>query len=109
MSLLSFSIPKAHEAQALLCRKIVQEDRLPERIRLVAGVDAAYFDERAVGAVAVLDYETMRVVETQTVTVPVRFPYVPTLLSFREIPPQQWRALESLCCSLTFFLPTDME
>jgi deoxyribonuclease V len=87
MNLASFSISKAHEAQALLCRKIVQEDRLSEKVRLVAGVDAAYFDERAVGAVAVLDYETMRVVETQTVTVPVRFPYVPTLLSFREIPP----------------------
>ena len=87
MSLSSFSISKAHEAQALLCRKIVQEDRLSEKIRLVAGVDAAYFDERAVGAVAVLDYETMRVVETQTATVLVRFPYVPTLLSFREIPP----------------------
>jgi deoxyribonuclease V len=87
MSLSVFSISKAHKTQALLCRKIVQEDRLPERIRLVAGVDAAYFDERAVGAVAVLDYETMRVVETQTVTTPVRFPYVPTLLSFREIPP----------------------
>jgi deoxyribonuclease V len=87
MSLSGFSILKAHEAQALLCRKIVKEDRLSEKIRLVAGVDAAYFDERAVGAVAVLDYETMRVVETQTATVPVRFPYVPTLLSFREIPP----------------------
>ncbi len=87
MSLSSFSISKAHEVQALLCRKIVQEDRLSEKVRLVAGVDAAYFDERAVGAVAVLDYETMKIVETQTVTMPVRFPYVPTLLSFREIPP----------------------
>jgi len=87
MSISGFSIPKAHEAQLLLCRKIVQDDRLPEKIRLVAGVDTAYFDECAVGAVAVLDYETMRIVESQTAIVPVRFPYVPTLLSFREIPP----------------------
>jgi hypothetical protein len=36
MSTPSFSILKAHEAQALLCRKIVQEDRIPKRIRLVA-------------------------------------------------------------------------
>ena len=55
MGMPSFSIPKAHKAQALLCRKIVQEDRMTERIHLVAGVDAAYFDEWAVGAVAVLD------------------------------------------------------
>ena len=59
MGMSGFSISKAHEAQKLLCRKIVQEGRLPERIRLVAGVDAAYFDERAVGAVVILDYENM--------------------------------------------------
>jgi deoxyinosine 3'endonuclease (endonuclease V) len=62
MSRSSFSILKAHKAQALLCRKIVQEDRIPERIKLVAGVDAAYFNERAIGAVAVLDYENMKIV-----------------------------------------------
>ena len=64
----------------------MQEDRLPKKISLVAGVDVAYFDERAVGAVAVLDYETMRIVESQTAICCARFPYVPTLLSFREIP-----------------------
>jgi deoxyribonuclease V len=87
MSTPSFSIPKAHKAQALLCRKIVQEDRIPERIRLVAGVDAAYFDEQAICAVAVLDYENMKIVESQTAQCSARFPYVPTLFSFREIPP----------------------
>ena len=86
MGMSVFSISKAHKAQALLCKKIVQEDRLPERVRLVAGVDVAYFDERAVGAVAVLDYETMRIVESQTAICCARVPYVPTLLSFREIP-----------------------
>jgi deoxyribonuclease V len=82
-----FSIPKAHQAQKLLCKKIVQEDRLPQKIRLVAGVDVAYFDEQAVGAVAVLDYESLRLLESQIAMVRVNFPYVPTLLSFREIPP----------------------
>jgi deoxyribonuclease V len=86
MGMPSFSIPKAHKAQALLCKKILQEDRLPEKISLVAGVDVAYFDERAVGAVAVLDYETLKIVESQTAICCARFPYVPTLLSFREIP-----------------------
>ena len=87
MSTPSFSILKAHKAQALLCRKIVQEDRMPKRIRLVAGVDAAYFNERAIGTVAVLDYENMKIVESQTAKCFARFPYVPTLFSFREIPP----------------------
>jgi deoxyribonuclease V len=83
----SFSVSKAHEAQRLLCKKIVQQDRLPERIRLAAGVDVAYFDDKAVGAVAVLDYDSLSVLESQTAMVHVKFPYVPTLLSFREIPP----------------------
>jgi deoxyribonuclease V len=86
MGMPGFSIPKAHKAQALLCRKIIQEDRLPEKIRLVAGVDVAYFDEQSVGAVVVLDYENMKIVESQTATCRARFPYVPTLFSFREIP-----------------------
>lgn len=53
----------------------------------MAGVDVAYFDDQAVGAVAVLDYESLRLAESQTATVRVKFPYIPTLLSFREIPP----------------------
>jgi deoxyribonuclease V len=41
----------------------------------------------AIGAVAVLDYETLELLEWQTATSEVKFPYIPTLLSFREIPP----------------------
>ena len=65
----------------------MQEDKLPAKIRLVAGVDAAYFDGWAVGAVAVLDYDSLQLVESQAAEVAIRIPYIPTLLSFREIPP----------------------
>ncbi len=69
-----------------MSKKIVSEDRLPEKIRLIAGVDVAYAGETAIGAIAVLGYESLELLEQQTATCPVRFPYVPTLLSFREIP-----------------------
>src|SRR3989304_8454973 len=82
-----FSISKAHETQLRLAQKIVTEDRLPQKIKRVAGVDVAYTDELAIGAVAVLDYETLELLERQTATSEVKFPYIPTLLSFREIPP----------------------
>jgi deoxyribonuclease V len=82
-----FSISKAHEAQKRLCRKIVQEDRRPSRICLVAGVDVAYFGDKAVGVVAVLDYDSLKLVESEAATVHIKLPYVPTLLSFRELPP----------------------
>jgi len=82
-----FSVSKAHKAQVRLSQKIITEDRLPKKIKLVAGVDVAYSDELAIGAVAVLDYESLELLEQQTATCQVKFPYIPTLLSFREIPP----------------------
>jgi deoxyribonuclease V len=81
-----FSVSKAHKAQSLLSRKIITEDRLPQKIKLVAGVDVAYIGELAIGAVAVLDFESLQLLEQQTATSGAKFPYIPTLLSFREIP-----------------------
>ena len=82
-----FSISKAHETQLRLSQKIIKEDRLPQKIKRIAGVDVAYTNVLAIGAVAVLDYETLELLEWQTATSEVKFPYIPTLLSFREIPP----------------------
>ncbi len=82
-----FSVSKAHKAQLRLSQKIVTEDHFPQDIKRIAGVDTAYTDEWAIGAVAVLDYESLELLERQTATCRVKFPYIPTLLSFREIPP----------------------
>jgi deoxyribonuclease V len=82
-----FSVKKAHETQLRLSRQIIFEDMLPERIRFVGGVDVAYVGGVSIGAVAVLDYDSLQVVESQTAFCKTRFPYIPTLLSFREIPP----------------------
>jgi deoxyribonuclease V len=82
-----FSVKKAHEAQLRLSERIIFEDRLPKRIRLVAGVDVAYVKGTSIGAVAVLDYESFELVESCTAFCKTRFPYIPTLLSFRETPP----------------------
>jgi len=60
---------------------------LPDRVDYVAGVDVAYLEGTSVGAVAVLDWGTLSLVEFQVAHVKTRFPYVPTFLSFREIPP----------------------
>jgi deoxyribonuclease V len=82
-----FSVEKAHETQLRLSKRIIFEDVLPEKIRLVAGVDAAYVNEMSIGAVTVLDYESMRLVEAKTACCKTCFPYIPTLFSFREAPP----------------------
>ncbi len=54
--------------------------------RLVAGLDAAFAGERCVAAVVVWDLRERRVVEERVTVQPLRFPYVPGLLSFREAP-----------------------
>lgn len=82
----NFSVSRAHHAQLNLAKKVICEDNLPDKINLVAGVDVAYADESAVGAVAVLDYASLELLESQTAICNVRVPYIPTLLSFRELP-----------------------
>ena len=83
----TFSVKKAHETQLQLSKHIIFEDRLPERIRFVAGVDVAYAKGTSIGTVAVLDYASLKTVESRRAFCRTRFPYIPTLLSFREIPP----------------------
>lgn len=83
----NFSVKKAHYAQTALCKKIVAEDHLPKQIKRVAGVDVAYFEDKAIGAVVVLDYISLEALEEQTAIIANKIPYIPTLLSFREIPP----------------------
>ena len=64
---------------------VERENRFGE-IKLIAGVDAGFPKETARAAVAVLSYPELKVVETAVAEVPVTFPYVPGLLSFREAP-----------------------
>jgi len=73
--------------QLRLSKQVIHEDTLPETINYVAGVDVAYTKEISIGAVAVLDFASLSLVESQVVHLKTRFPYIPTLLSFREIPP----------------------
>ncbi len=81
-----FSVKKAHAAQLEASKRIIRQDNLPEEIQYIAGVDVAYKKEVAIGAVVVLSYNSLSLVESKTVHVKTKFPYIPTLLSFREIP-----------------------
>jgi deoxyribonuclease V len=58
------------------------------KIKTIAGVDVSYDikadTSRAV--IALLDYENLSLLQSVVVDAPTSFPYVPGLLSFREIP-----------------------
>jgi len=82
-----FTVEKARRLQCQLATQVIKEDMLPKTLRYVAGVDVSYIGEWAFGAVAVLDYSSLAVAETRTAKVKASFPYIPTLLSFREIKP----------------------
>lgn len=73
--------------QRQLSKRVIHEDRLPKKIRCVAGVDVAYIKEVSIGAAAVLDLNSLSFIESQVACCKTRFPYIPTLLSFREILP----------------------
>lgn len=79
---------EALSLQQELAAKVITNDQL-EEVTLVAGVDVAYQkdNDRLVAAVVVLDAETLEVVETATAEDIERFPYIPGLFSFRELPP----------------------
>jgi len=76
---------------------------LPEKIRFVAGVDVAYTRGTSIGAVAVLDYDSLKLVESQIAICGTRFPYIPTLLSFREVPPAVL-SIKKVCVQPDIFL-----
>ncbi|RLI35517.1 endonuclease V [Candidatus Bathyarchaeota archaeon] len=84
---LTFSIEEARRLQTSLSKRVVKHDDLPRAVKYVAGVDVAYIGNLSIGAVAVLDLKSWKTVEIETSLQRVHFPYIPTLLSFREMQP----------------------
>src|SRR5260370_10889668 len=78
------------EAKALqrdLAKRVVREDRVDEVLH-IGGVDMAIneISGMARAAVMLLSYPELEIVEQHVYEEPIRMPYIPGLLSFREIP-----------------------
>lgn len=81
------SAQDAVAVQRALAGDVVREGHIGE-VGLVAGVDLSPPDDdgRVTGAIVVLSYPELEVVEVGSATAEATFPYVPGLLSFREAP-----------------------
>ena len=92
----NLSPKEAIALQRKLRDKLLLSDKLsaPQR---VAGVDVGFEEKGAVtrAAVAVLDFPSLAPIEHAVSRCPTTFPYIPGLLSFREIP-AILKALEKL-------------
>jgi len=77
----------ARRIQSELAREVITEDRLGA-VRRVAGADIGFADSGRTtrAALAVLDFPALTPRERILLTRPTRFPYIPGLLSFREVP-----------------------
>lgn len=78
---------EAAQRQRELADLVVEEDRFTA-IRRVAGIDAGFPHDGQTTrvAVCVLSYPALELVDEVVVERPTVFPYVPGLLSFREVP-----------------------
>ncbi|ONH59868.1 endonuclease V [Frankia sp. CcI49] len=91
------TVEDAEALQAELRRLVEADVPGPERVATVAGFDVAYDTDTDLlaGAVVVLAAPRWELIASATAAGRVTFPYVPGLLSFRELPPllEAWEAV----------------
>lgn len=93
------SVPEAEELQKSLARQVSLQCPFkgPEAVKTVAALDVNYDEkgDNATAAAAVFELPSLTLLEKAVAREKALFPYVPGLLSFREIPPML-KALEKL-------------
>lgn len=82
------TVEEAIAIQEQLRSQVITEDKIPEPVHYVAGVDMGFEADGTISraAVAVLSFPDLQVIETTLAYRPTTFPYIPGFLSFREIP-----------------------
>jgi len=77
-------IQQLYNIQNTLARQVITEDCF-ENLERVAGADVSFSqDNKAVAAVVVLQLDDHVILEKQTISVTLEFPYIPGFLGFRE-------------------------
>jgi len=82
---LNLSPSEARRAQAEIPPLVIRRDRLG-RVRTVAGADIGLHETTGYAAVILYSFPQLEVIERVSSSGELRFPYVPGLLAFREMP-----------------------
>lgn len=82
------SVTAARAQQLQLAGRVERQDRLPRKVRWLAGLDVGFEDNGAItrAAAVLLDPRTLQPVAQEIARIPTVMPYIPGLLSFRELP-----------------------
>lgn len=83
----NLSEKQAITLQRELAKQVICKDHLT-KVNFIAGIDMAINKENGMAraAVVLLSYPALKVIEKHTHEEPLHMPYIPGLLSFREIP-----------------------
>jgi deoxyribonuclease V len=76
---------EARRVQRELASRVTTRDSFM-RVDSVCGLDVGVRDNRATAACVVLSFPDLEVIEERVMSSPATYPYIPGLLSFREIP-----------------------
>lgn len=82
------NVAAARALQETLARDVVLEDDFPTPLRRIAGFDVGFEDEGETtrAAAVLLDADSLQPLRQEVARIPTRMPYLPGLLSFRELP-----------------------
>lgn len=81
---------EAINIQQTLREKLILDDKkIPDKMRTIAGADVSYSkgDNLFFAAVVLLEFPSMEIIEEASFAERIAFPYIPGLLTFREGPP----------------------
>lgn len=78
-------ITEAREIQEAISKR-VKILSLRKNPRFIAGIDAAFFEDKVIGVACLYKYPEMTLIEETHAVTKVSFPYIPGFLSFREGP-----------------------
>ncbi len=84
-------LSKLRKMQTLLASRVEEVDHVDENVRKICGLDLAYVNkegkELGIACAALYDAHTDKLLEVACTVTEIKFPYIPTLLSLRELRP----------------------